>query len=309
MHTETRGEKTYVYRTVRDGKHVRKIYVGNGPNARAEMALWDAARQKKALVQRQEAEEEAGLWALQQRQSIVIARARQQLEALYLAANYFKSKCRHWRPLSMDTESSKSAANEELLSVVEAGVPAPSRARQAQLQRNVRIKELCEQIKAGANHLRPELRRVLREEDPADIEKIGDLTRYAIDQWSRRISPENALMRESIAITAMQKRDELAPSGCTFVERVIADRLILAELQQSYHELRMTAIVDELDAAGGKIANAMEKRLSVATRELREATNHFQKAADLRAKVSPPRPQSGVAALKLYDPNPKRKSA
>ena len=116
-------------------------------------------------------------------------------------------------------------------------------------------------------------------------------------------------MRESIALNALEERKALAPPGSTYVEQVIADRLVLAKLQQSFHELRMTAIADKVDAAGSKVANAMEKRLQVSTRELREATKHYQKSVELRAEISPPRPQSGVAALKVYNPDQKRKSA
>ena len=307
MHIETRGSRQYLYKTIREGKRVRKVYLGTGAGAQQLMALQTLGREKKEFEKKIAEERQAALWPLQQRMDLLRTEATLSMRGLYLAAGYYRSRCRHWRRRKrMDSKAEKPSN----IGSSEPGQPPPTTdAREDRRSQNQQLAQLCAAIKAGQNHRRPQLRKLLLQESPKDIVRIGSLTNYVVDQWSRLIAPDNPVMRESIALNAQEERKALAPPGSTYVEQVIADRLVLAKLQQSFHELRMTAIADKVDAAGSKVANAMEKRLQVSTRELREATKHYQKSVELRAEISPPRPQSGIAALKVYNPDQKRKSA
>ena len=272
MHLQTRGSRTYVYDTIREGKQVKRVYLGRESCARELMVLQELAREKKAFEKKIAAEEQAALWPLQQRMFLLRKEAKLGLEALHLATNHYRSPCRHWR------RRKRMDATSEKLSVVGSNEPSresPVTPDESRPGRDAELQVICDEIKAGKNHLRPKLRRLLLQEKPEDIERIGDLSRFVVDQWAGKLSPKNAMIREAIAITANKDRLALAPTGSTYVERVLADRLVLARLQQSFHELRMTAIADQVDAAGSRISIAMERRLRDSNRELRDATKQY----------------------------------
>jgi len=107
-------------------------------------------------------------------------------------------------------------------------------------------------------------------------------------------------------MTAMDQCRALAPPGSNPVEQILADRVVLAPLQQTYHEIRMTAVAGNVDVAGSEIGNSLEKRLLAANRELADATKNYQKGFEFAAEISPPTPQSGVVALKSLQPTARK---
>lgn len=189
--------------------------------------------------------------------------------------------------------------------------PQVTEVRRAQLKRNDQLKLLCQQIKAGKPHLRSQLRNLLRQESPEDIKGIADLTELVADRWASQIAPNSEVARGCIVVDAMDQRLALAPPGSTTIEQILASRVVLCSLQQSYHELQMTAVAGNADVTGTKLGNALERRLQDGNRELENATKIYQKGVSLAAEISSPRPQAGVAALKIYNPDAKnrRKSA
>ena len=261
----------------------------------------------KALARRQaEAEEEAKLWALQKRMGLVAEEAKLGLEGLFYATGHYRSRCRHFRRRKMDIDKTPDLA----LHVAPAdSAPVLTEERKAQLGRNDRLQSLCAQIKTGKSYLRSSLRALLREEDPEDIKRIANLTELVADRWASQIAPNNEVARASIVMDAMDQCSALAPPGSIAVQKILATRVVLAHLQQTYHEITMTAVVGNVDITASKIGNAMDKRLQAATRELAAATKNYQKGVELAAEISPPGPQASAAVLKIYDPNSKRKSA
>ena len=310
MHIETRGAKQYAYRTIRDGEQVKKVYLGSGFSAQQLMALQDLRRSKKVWREHEESEEQARLWPLRQQMGLIRIEAKQGLEALYYATGHYRSRCRHWRRRKMDTNKAPELTMHNGKQEATPGQPELSEERTAQLNRDAKLRSLCKQIEAGKTHLRSSLRRVLRDEDPDDIKRIADLTELLADRWASQIAPNNEVARASIVMDAMDQRRALAPPGSNHVEQILADRVVLARLQQTCLELRMTAVVGDVDVIGSKIGTAMNKQLAVATRELADATRNYRKGVELAAEISTPGPQSGVAALKVFNPEKmKRKSA
>ena len=308
MYLVSRGSKTYAYRSVRDGKKVGKVYLGGGACAREMMAMQELSRSKALARGIAEAEEEAKLWPLRQRMGLFAGEAKQGLEALYYAAGFYRSQCRHWRRRKMDMDKTPQLTVRS--GGPESTQPVLTEDRKAQLGRNDRLRSLCAQIKAGKSHVRSQLRELLREEDPADIKRIADLTELIADRWASKIAPNSEVARASIVIDAMDHCRALAPPGSTAVEKILADRVVLSRLQQTYHELTMTAVVGDVDTLGTAARNALEKSLQVATRELADATKNYQKGIELSKELQSPGPQTDAAALKIYNPNStKRKSA
>ena len=309
MYIEKRGSKQYLYKAVREGKLVKKVYVGTGVCAQQLLVLQKLSREKIAFEEKIAEARKAALWPLQQRMGLLRAEAKQGLEALYYATGHYRSRCRHWRRSKMDIDKAPELALHSGKHEAAAGQPELSEARTAQLNGDARLRSLCDQIKAGKTHLRPSLRQLLREEDPEDIKRIADLTELLADRWASQIAPNSEIARASIVVDAMDKCRALAPPSSTPIEKILAGRVVLSSLQQTCHELRMTAVVGDVDVVGSKIFNAMSKQLAVATREQANATKNYQKGVELAAEITPPRPQSGVAALKVYNPDQKRKSA
>lgn len=273
------------------------------------MAIQELKKDQKDLQAAREAESNAKLWSLEQRMSLVRNEAKLAMEVAYLASGHYHSACRHWRKLPMDKQPMNQPAlfePQEPVAEDKTGEGSSAMRAAEQSSRDSEIREVCQAIKAGKNHLRPKLRKLLLEEAPEDIRALGDTTRMAIDQYAKLISPQHPGIRESIALSALEDLRTLAPPGSSYVETVLAKRLVLAQLNQRHRELTVAAVADNSDVLGSKIGNTLEKNFQAANRELHQATQHYEKAQQLiKAETAPPRPQAGVAALKIYNPEPK----
>lgn len=305
MQAVSRGKRTYYYSSYREGDQVKKRYIGTGELAEIQFLAWQLDKLKKSGKRKLEKEESAQLWTQRSRMDIVRCSAHEAIEVAYLGAGYSKTRCYHWRktPSRRLMEENNQMPEERKTNLPTNGV------RTDKATRLQNLREVIEAIKSGKDHLRPQLRRLLLEEDPKSWLGVADVTRMVADQWAARISPD-VVIRESILLAALKERQTLAPAGSSSVELVLADRLVLAKLQQQYFELQLAAVAGDVDVIGTKIGDAMEKRVRTATHELDRAVSHFKKAKELKAEVKPPRPDTAVAALKIYDPNSqKRKSA
>ena len=216
----------YAYRTEREGKTVKKFYLGRGACAREMMAMQELSRLKARSLQVAEAEEEAKLWPLQKRMSLVAAEAKQGLEALYYATGHYRSRCRHWRRRKMDTGKTPESILHADTADPAIGQPELTEERRAELKRSRVLRSLCERIKAGETHLRSKLRKLLREEDPEIIRRFADLTELVADRWAAQIATQNEVARASIVMDAMDQRKALAPPGSTPVEQILANRVV-----------------------------------------------------------------------------------
>ena len=76
-------------------------------------------------------------------------------------------------------------------------------------------------------------------------------------------------------------------------------------------ELQVAANGADPDVIASPLGKELTKQLKAASRELLEATRHYEKAKELKAEASTPhRPNVGAVGLKIFNPeSKKRKSA
>lgn len=331
MYWVTRGKSAYLYSKKRVAGRLITEYHGTGLNA---FALWNEEqiiKRKKRKRLKEKTEERASWWPLEMGMKLVRESAKQAIESAYLGTNHYKSKCHHWRRLSEGVSMGRkkkrlqqrkkkrkrkkqvdeAAKEEATLSLTQASTEKSGVERKRKIHpRSQAIIDTIQAVKSGRNELRSELRRLLLESDPSIWKDCSNVFRMTADQWAARIAGgNNPLVREAILLKANKEREELAPSGSSSVECVLADRLVLSKLQQQYFELQAAAVGGDPDVVGSKLGDALHKRLSSSTRELNDATRHYEKAKQLKAEITPTRPNSGTVALKVYNPNSRRKSA
>lgn len=332
MYWVTRGNSEYLYlKTRKDGGRLATEYLGTGLTA---FALWNEEqiiKRKKRKRLKEEAEEKASWWPLEVGMKLIREAAKEAIESAYLGTNHYKSKCHHWRRLPegasmgrkkkrQQRRKKKRERKKQIEGVAKVQAAPPSAQAKTVIldgehkrkihPRSQAIIDTIQAVKAGRNEQRSELRRLLLESDPSIWKDCSNVFRMTADQWAARIAGgNNPLVREAILLKANIEREELAPTDSSSVERVLADRLVLSRLQQQYFELQAAAVGGDPDVIGSKLGDALHKRLSSSTRELNDATRHYEKAKQLKAEILPTRPNSGTVALKVYNPNSKRKSA
>ena len=159
-----RNGRYYYYHAQRDGKSVRKTYVGHGARAR-ELARQVEQRKASREAERWAIKElEARLWPIDQRMRIIHETCRQAYHAVHCVAGYRLTKSYNWKPgrAPMNNEP----GNAVKFSESQATNPAwPAT-----------IQETLQQLKSGRRDLLPHLRWQLRQV-PALWRHCGDLGR------------------------------------------------------------------------------------------------------------------------------------
>ena len=173
----------------------------------------------------------------------------------------------------------------------------------AKTQLPASIAQTIEAIKQGRTDLIDHLRSQLRQQ-PKVWQHCGDLGRLTQAAWARQIAGDEHLVRESIMLRVDQQREELAGPNPTAATRLMVERVVLGNLQLTYFEQLLAQNANEL--LGSRLGDHLAQRLKSANFELREASRHLAKVEELQAEANPRRP---AAALKLFDPDQKRRTA
>ena len=132
---------------------------------------------------------------------------------------------------------------------------------------------------------------------------MSDLTRVAIQGWSKKISKGNVAFQESIVLAAIEEREKLLGEATTIMERSIVDFFIISKLRLEYHNIVESCSDESIDYS--KTGIAMEKRHRSAEHQFREATRQLAKIKIIQEEIPPKNP--AVASIKLYAPDTKQK--
>lgn len=98
MAWEKRRNRVYLYRSVRNGDKVRKVYVGSGPGAQEAAEADIRRRQERQLLKEQEALELLRLEAVAAEALRLESTVRLLAEAALLAIGLRRQNRRPWRP-------------------------------------------------------------------------------------------------------------------------------------------------------------------------------------------------------------------
>ena len=147
-------------------------------------------------------------------------------------------------------------------------------------------------------HLRSQLYEV-----PELWQQVSDLTRVAIQGWSKKISKGNVAFQESIVLAAIEEREKLLGEATTIMERSIVDFFIISKLRLEYHNIVESCSDESIDYSRTGIA--MNQRQRSAEHLFREATRQLAKIRVIQDEIPPASP--AVASIKLYDPDTKQK--
>ncbi len=319
MSWELRSGIRYFYEAFRDedGKLVKR-YVGNGlAGLLASRQAEEAAERRKQLIQ-EVRDFEAGMWHLDSATRLIREASKEALHATYLVAGYRQNKFYHWRrspemkeqhkevndlkeERSQQRPGSAQAKHVKPVSAEDAGIGMATAAAETRLPES--IDETLAAIKQGRTdllgHLRQQLRRV-----PQLWQHYGDLGRLTQVAWASQIAGDVHLVRESLMLQMDRQRQELAGDNPSAAERLLAERVVLANLQLAFYEQLAAQNAPRL--LGTKLGEAVAKRLKSANHELRQATSQLTKIKQLQSASKPHRP---AAALKLFDPDRKQQAA
>ena len=312
MAWETRGNGRRYYYTAKrvDGKVVKK-YHGSGPLAfMIELECRTIARKRAEEIKKRD-DYVAELWQLESIGRLAKNAARQAMHATYLLAGYKRSDCYHWKRKEPRMEIPTLASLKE-------PKPAPP-AEEEKVQEKVALPEPEEQIPRAESfwpasieetiklvmsgrldrleHLRSQLYEV-----PELWQQVSDLTRVAIQGWSKKISKGNVAFQESIVLAAIEEREKLLGEATTIMERSIVDFFIISKLRLEYHNIVESCSDESIDYSRTGIA--MEKRHRSAEHQFREATRQLAKIRVIQEEIPPASP--AVASIKLYAPDSKR---
>ncbi len=220
MGWETRGgDKKYFYRSVRlsDGRR-RKKYIGNGMLAEVE-SLW---LERKAAVRRQLSEERQQTAAAESLLKRHLRSTSDVTHSLMLSIGYANQRSRGWRTLKMI--DANTINDENVPTATEDYEPTFGDLREAASQ--------------GDRTAIPALRRILRQH-PEYIWSCGDLASQTQLQWIDLIAGQNLFWRECLLLKmAEHKRDLMAETNGTVVEKMLVDQSIATWLQLYFHEGR-----------------------------------------------------------------------
>ena len=165
------------------------------------------------------------------------------------------------------------------------------------------LDQILQPIREGRKDLIPVLRSVLQR-NPHLWEGPGDIARRTLTAWAIRLSGNDDLLREQLLLRANQLRDELLGDNPTAAEKLLAERVVLLHQQVSYFEMLEASGTEEL--TGTRLGDAVNKRQQQANGQLSGAIRQLTKVKELQSASKPHRP---VTALKLFDPDRKRKTA
>ena len=132
--------------------------------------------------------------------------------------------------------------------------------------------------------------------------QVSDLTRVAIQGWSKKISKGNVAFQESIVLAAIEEREKLLGEATTIMERSIVDFFIISKLRLEYHNIVESCSDESIDYSRTGIA--MNQRQRSAEHQFREATRQLAKIRVIQEEIPPASP--AVASIKLYAPGSKR---
>ncbi len=213
----------YYYWAKREGKSVRKIYVGKGSKAR-QLARQVEQRKATRAWERQTLQRwQADLWPATSRLQMIREACRQAYHATHYAAGYRLSRSYNWRPWRVEV---KVTDGQQLMDSgsSEVGRPLPKT-----------IDATLQQLKAGRRELLPHLRWQLSQV-PALWRHCGHLGRLTQAAWARAIAGDDDLLRESIMLTSDEDRETLVGEQATPAERLLAERVVLSRMQLAYFE-------------------------------------------------------------------------
>ncbi len=275
MTWERRGRHRYFYRVDRRQGRLVKKYYGRG------LAGLLAAREfeKEALDRQQQIQEvsefQAEMWHLDSAMRLIRAAAKQALHATYLVAGYRQNKFYHWRrspemkeqhkevndlngERSQQRPGSAQAKNAKPVPSEDAGIGMATAAAENRLPES--IDETLAAIKQGRTdllgHLRQQLQRV-----PQLWQHYGNLGRLTQVAWASQIAGGEDLVRESLMLRMDQQREELAGDNPSAAERLLAERVILSNMQLAFYEQLAAQNAPRL--LGTRLGEAVAKQLEV----------------------------------------------
>ena len=315
MSWELRNGRWYFYRVERKQGRLVKRYCGGG------LAGMLAAKEVKTRANhrveqiRLVREFEATMWHLDSVTRLIREASRDALHATYIASGFVQNQFYHWRKQrSLGVAKKKGKGKTRKPQEPEQGqqqepaqqqgcnkADTPETSAKSQLPTS--INQTIEAIQQGRSDLIDHLRSQLRQQ-PKVWQHCGDLGRLTQAAWTRQIAGDEHLVRESIMLRVDQQREELAGPNPTAATRLMVERVVLGNLQLTYFEQLLAQNANEM--LGSRLGDHLAQRLKSANFELREASRHLAKVQELQAEANPRRP---AAALKLFDPDQKRRTA
>lgn len=290
MAWEKRRGKRYYYRATRRNGRVVKQYMGRGLAAKRAFDDDQLKAAYRKLEQERTRQFKKQLWSIDARMRLIRDGCRLALQATYLAAGYHQTRSLNWKRKKESTSMTERKDEAKESSTEGAGQGLPTT-----------IDETVALLKQGRRELLPHLRCQLQQ-SPDFWKHYGDAGRITQSAWVRQIAGDDDLVRESLYLMADENRRSLVGEDATPAERLLAERVVLAQLQLAYFEqLEGQNAMNLLDSSLG---SAVQKRLQSANHQLNESISQLQRVRKLGAEIQPRRP---AAALKLYDPDRKKR--
>jgi len=291
---EARGSnnRQYFYEVRREGSTLKKYYWGDGPAAIERHR--EILRQRQLVAdQRSELREmQADMWAIDQRIRLLNAGCLQFLYATYLMAGYQPTASRNWkknRKMNPTRQTQKTESN--------TGDP-PESASPTQPQTFDEAIEAAKRGEPGA------LETVSKYVDhhPDLISTYGDMATYTRTAWCKKLAAGNPVVYCCLAKQATQRVDDLVGETPTAQETLLAQRVVIHEMQLSFYEQFEAASVEKL--IGTPTGTWVTKRQESASHQMQRAISQLTTLQKLQGEI---RRTGPAASLRLFDPNRKAK--
>jgi hypothetical protein len=203
MAWEQRGSRRIYYRSERDGRRVRRVYLGSGPVAELAATLDELRRaERRAEAQARRAEEARRSAAAALLERLVHA-AGLMAEAALERAGYHRHDRGKWRRRRMAADDVNGVSG-----TVAEGDP----------------RELLGRAERGDRSTLPELRRLL-DDNPQVWRRLGDLAAHAEAAWADLACGDNLVLREALARKLAELKADLGGSAPTPLVRLLAERV------------------------------------------------------------------------------------
>ncbi len=298
MSWETRGSnnRRYLYEVRRDGSTLKKRYWGGGAVALERHC--EILRQRQLVAdQRAELRElQADMWAIDQRAKQLNVGCLQFLQATYLMAGYQPTVSRNWkRKAKMNSLEQTPEAESNTVDPPESMSSTPPQT----------FGEAIEAAKRGQPGALEMVSKYV-DHHPELISTYGDMATYTRTAWCKKLAAGNPLAYSCMAKKATQRVDDLVGESPTAQEMLLAQRVVIHEMQLSYYEQFEAASVEKL--IGTPTGTWVAKRQESASHQMQRAISQLTTLQKLQGEI---RRTSPAASLRLFDPDreAKRKTA
>jgi hypothetical protein len=151
--------------------------------------------------------------------------------------------------------------------------PQPPKPQLTPLQANVEL------LRRGHREVLPRMKQQLREQ-PEIWRYVGDLAAQSRRAWIELAGGQNDLLKESVALYAEERVQQIAGEHPTPLETILAERIVAHEMRALYME---ALDAQNVNAEGTPIAEFRLQKQETADRQLGRA---IKLLADVRAMLS-----------------------